>query len=126
MRGPLLPTLLFSGACAVALWAGLQLFGIAPAPVHFAPLIYLALVSYASLYWQERALLTDPKGFVRRFMTGLVGKMLLSMMVLLVLVLLLPRADAVPLALAFGVLYLAYLAFTSVRLTGRVRNLPRA
>ena len=52
--------------------------------------------------------------------------MLLSMMVLLVLVLLLPRADAVPLALAFGVLYLAYLAFTSVRLTGRVRNLPRA
>ncbi len=126
MRGPLIPTLLFSGGCAVVLLVGLRAFGVAFEPIHAVPLAYLSILSFLSLQWQERAMVTDPKGFVRRFMTGLVGKMLFSMIVLLVLVLLVPRPQAIPLALSFGLLYLAFLVFTSVRLTGRVRNLPRA
>lgn len=68
-------------------------------------------------------MITDPKGFVSRFMLGLLGKMLLSLLMVVALLILLPRERSIPLALTFAVLYLAYLAFSTLRLTRLSRTL---
>lgn len=69
---------------------------------------------------------TDPKGFVRRFMGGLMLKMLLSLGVLVVLLLRAPKETLMISGIAFAVLYLAFLSFSTVRLSSLSRKLPKA
>ena len=69
---------------------------------------------------------SDPKGFVRRFMAGLMLKMLLSLAVLFALLIRAPEKNVMPNGIAFAVLYLAFLAFSTVRLSALSRKLPRA
>ena len=90
-----------------------------------AVLVYLGGITLLLHRWQERALVEDPKGFVRRFMTGLVIKMFLSIFVLVVLLLIAPKPVVVPLALCFALLYLAYLVFSTTRLLRLSRTAPR-
>jgi hypothetical protein len=125
LRAPYLPVLLFTAVCATATWFGLHLLGL---PFHWAYALVIGYLAGFTLFlhiWQEGAMHTDPKGFVRRFMTGLVMKMLISLFLLLAIVFLVPRELALPLALTFALLYLAFLGFSTARLVGFSRNLPR-
>ena len=118
---PVLPVLLFTTACGACTALVLRLAGL---PWHWgyaAALAYLSAVTLLLHLWQERAMVTDPKGFVRRFMAGLTLKMFVSIVAVAVVLLTHPRAEAVPLALAFALLYLAFLGFS----TGRLVNLSR-
>ena len=121
-RSPLLPVLLFALVCAVLLAATLHLLGL---PFHWAygaVLGYLTLVTLLIHVWQERGDPADPKGQVRRYMTGLVVKMLLSLFLLLFVVVLSPKPLALPLALAFALLYLAFLGFSTARAANLLRR----
>jgi|GEM_PF-483258 uncharacterized membrane protein YccF (DUF307 family) len=90
-----------------------------------AMLAFFAVLTGALHLWQESAMLTDPKGFMFRFMIGLVLKLLSALVAVVAILMLLPRGKAVPLSLTFAALYLAFLAFSTVRLSTRSRNLPR-
>lgn len=90
-----------------------------------AILAFLAILTASLHLWQENAMLTDPKGFMFRFMIGLMLKLVSALVAVAAILMLLPRAKAVPLALTFALLYLAFLAFSTVRLSARSRNLPR-
>ncbi len=124
-RSPLLPVLLFALVCAGLTYGALHLLD---QPLHWAyaaVIGYLTLTTYLLHHWQEGAMHTDPKGFVRRFMTGLVVKMLVSLFLLLAIVFLVPRELALPLALTFALLYLAFLGFSTARLVNLSRSMPR-
>ncbi len=87
-------------------------------------LLYFAGLTGLLHAWQEDGLISDPKGFVRRFMTALMGKMLLSLVALMVLLLFAPIAIRVPLALSFAVLYLGFLVFSTLRLFNLAKQAP--
>lgn len=57
-------------------------------------------------------------------MTALMGKMLLSLVALMVLLLFAPIAIRVPLALSFAVLYLGFLVFSTLRLFNLAKQAP--
>ena len=86
--------------------------------------LFLGTVASILLAWQEGALETDPRGFMHRFMLGLAMKLLASLAAVALILFLLPRRHGVRLALTFAVLYLVFLAFTTVRLSARPRNRP--
>jgi hypothetical protein len=121
----LLPIAIFTLACAAALVAILYFAQVPIVTGHVVMLGYFAVLTAVLHTWQERALITDPKGFVNRFMGGLVIKMLLTLMVLLLGVVLLPRPSILHLALPFIGLYLAYMVFSTARLTGQLRKVGR-
>lgn len=118
----LIPIAIFSMVCSVGLLAGLHLFDIPVGGGHIAMLVYFTLLTAVLHTWQERGLVSDPKGFVTRFMGGMVIKMMLTLMILLVAVILLPKGQALPIALPFMGLYLAYLSFSTVRLSTLLRK----
>jgi hypothetical protein len=122
----LLPITIFTLACAAALVAILYFAHVPLVSGHLLMLGYFATLTAVLHTWQERALITDPKGFVNRFMGGLVIKMLLTLMVLLLGVVLLPKPNILHLALPFIGLYLAYMVFSTARLTGQLRKSGRA
>ncbi len=124
-RSPLLPILLFTAVVAVCTWLVLNMLGQPFTAAYAGILGYFTLITCALHLWQEQGMDNDPKGFVRRFMAGLVMKMFLSLMVIVLLVFLLPRNTALPLAVTFAVLYLAYLGFSTARLSMLLRNTPR-
>ncbi|HRD53388.1 MAG TPA: hypothetical protein PKY96_12150 [Flavobacteriales bacterium] len=122
----LAPILLFTAAVGLVLW--LVFYG-AQVPlerIHAFMLLWFAAITTALHLWQEHAMNTDPKGFVRRFMGGMMLKMLLSLGVLTVLLVRAPRETVLSTAIAFALLYLAFLGFSTVRLTGLSRKLPKA
>jgi len=124
-RSFLIPLTVFTLACGVAAFAILKAVR-APLTLHYLfTLIYFAATTFFLHRWQEGNLSTDPQGSVRRFMTGLVIKMFLSVFVLVVLLLVAPKPVIVPLALCFAVLYLAYLVFSTARLLRLSRTAPR-
>ncbi len=115
-RSFLLPLLAFTGVCAVVLFGLLKLVK-APVTAHYAIIfLYFVSITFFLHHWQEKSLITDPKGFVRRFMTGLVLKMFASVAVLVVLMLTLPKDIMIPFTLSFALAYLAYLTFSTNRL----------
>ena len=59
--------------------------------------------------------------FIRRFMAGLVIKLMGSLVLLAVLLKCAPETVDKPLTVVFAVLYLAYLAFSTVRLSNVLR-----
>lgn len=120
----LLPLLVFSACCSAILVAVLVASG-APVSLHYAgAIVYFAGITAVLHAWQEHAFVTDPKGFVRRFMAGLMLKMFLSVVVLVVLLFTVPKSLSIPLALSFAVLYLAFLAFSTLRLMKVSRTVP--
>jgi len=121
-RSPVVPVLLFTLVCAGVLYTTLHLLAL---PLHWAyaaVITYLALTTLLLHLWMERAGEADPKGQMRRYMTGLVVKMLLSLFLLLLIVVLTPKALALPLALAFALLYLAFLGFSTARSANLIRR----
>lgn len=123
---PVTSTLLFTAAMAFALVLCLYGLGVALAPAHGLLVAWFALITLVLHLWQEPAMARDPKGFARRFMAGLSIKMLLSLLVALVLLLRAPKEERFLIGVAFAGLYLGFLAFSTVRLTGLARKLPRS
>lgn len=117
-----LPLFIFSLVCAGAVWLALSFADNTFLPIQIAVLCYFALLSFILLAWQEQALVTDPKGFVRRFMLGMVLKMFISLGLLFYLISVLDNEQEKPLAATFILLYLAFLGFTTVRLVSRLRS----
>lgn len=122
----LVPILLFSAACAVVVWMVLYALGVTFTALHGMFIAWFALVTIGLHMWQERGLATDPKGFVRRFMAGLMIKMLVSLVLLVLVLLRSPRAEVVVSALVFATLYLAFLAFSTTRLMALSKQAPRS
>lgn len=115
-RSFLVPLSVFTLACAAALFVVLRAVQASITAHYFFALIYFAAITFFLHRWQENNFAADPKGFVRRFMTGLVLKMFTSIAVLVVCMLLVPAELLVPFTLSFAVLYLAYLVFSTARL----------
>ncbi|MCB0792537.1 MAG: hypothetical protein H6595_06485 [Flavobacteriales bacterium] len=110
------PVLLFGLLMALCLAVVLRFLGV-PFTGWYAALIgYFTILTLAVHLWLEGAGGRDPKLLVRRFMTVLVIKMFVSVVVVASILALLPGPSAVPLAVAFAALYLAYLAFSTIRL----------
>lgn len=115
-------TLLFTLAAGGATYAVYALAQWAFGPAEVAALLFIGTLSGLLLAWQEKALVTDPRGFMGRFMVGLMVKLLASLFAVAIILFLLPRRQGVVLGLTFAVLYLAFLAFTTVRLSNRSRR----
>jgi branched-subunit amino acid transport protein AzlD len=122
----LVPILLFTAGMGLLLWIAFYGLRQPLEPAHGIMLIWFAAITTALHLWQEHSMATDPKGFVRRFMGGMSLKMLLSLGVLVVLVVRAPKEAVLSSTIAFAVLYLAFLAFSTVRLTALSRKLPKA
>ncbi len=115
--GPTVYAVLLFGLAAGALAYGLSMllhwpFGLPQLAVWG----FLTLVSAVLLNWQEAGLARDPRNFMFRFMTGLVLKMLSALLVVAVILIVLPREEGVQLAVLFALLYLMFLAFSTLRL----------
>lgn len=121
----LIPILLFSAACGLVLWVVLYAINLPFLPLHGVMVVWFALLTAGLHTWQEHGLATDPKGFVRRFMGGLMLKMLLSLVLLVVLVLRLPGEQVANVGISFAVLYIAFLVFSTTRLMRMVRTAPK-
>ena len=114
------PVLVFSSVCAIGTWAGLSLTGNV-FTWHFAFLLgYFTLVTIGLLFWQEGSV-KQTNMFIRRFMAGLVIKLMGSLVLLAVLLKISPDLVDKPLTVVFAILYLAYLAFSTVRLSTVLR-----
>lgn len=88
-------------------------------------LVYFTAITLVLLSWQERRAVTDIKGFVRRFMLGMVMKLMGSLVLLFVLLRLAPKEITNPLTVAFALLYFAFLIFSTVRLTMILRRVSK-
>ncbi len=122
LRTPiLLPLLVFGASCALATW-GLVHFTDNPFTWHFIFLLaFFPAVTFALLSWQERST-AQTNIFIRRFMGGLVMKLMGSLIVFAFLLKAAPVEVDRPLTVAFAGLYLAYLAYSTVRLSNIVRT----
>ncbi|MBK6831122.1 MAG: hypothetical protein IPG92_10465 [Flavobacteriales bacterium] len=117
----LFPLLLFSALCALATWCGVYFTGNA-FTWHFVFLLtYFTLVTLALLMWQERSS-AQANIFIRRFMGGLVMKLMGSLLVFAILLKVAPPEVDKPLTVAFAGRYVAYLAFSTVRLSRVIRT----
>lgn len=125
-RPLLLPLLLFTVAVGAVLWSSLKLAGLTLGPAHLGILLYFGMASLLLHQWQERGLAGRPMLFQQRFMAGLAIKMMVSLVLLVVLVLLLPKEQVLSVAITFCALYLAYLGFSTARLVGMMRRNGRA
>ena len=112
-----LPIVVFAAICLVVTWLVLFALGIAFTALHGTFVAWFGLMTIGLHAWQEHAMARDPKGFVRRFMAALMLKMVLSLALLALVLITVPGTDAVPAALVFALIYLAFLTFSTVRLT---------
>lgn len=121
----MVPVALFTLAAGAATYGTYQLlgwhFGLPVATV----LLFLFLLTALLLIRQEGNLSADPRRFTSGFMAGLAIKLLAGAAAVAAILSLLPRDAAVRLTLTFAVLYLAFLAFSTMRLGAVLRNLPR-
>lgn len=124
-RAPfLIPLLLFSGLCGLVTFGALYLTGIG-FTWHFTFLLaFFLLVTAGLLLWQERSDI-PANIFIRRFMGGLVMKLLGSLVVLAILLKIAPPEVDKPLTIAFAGLYVSYLAFSTIRLSQVMRSAKR-
>lgn len=116
MRGSALgPLLLIGAACAAGMIGGLHLSG-KPFDWRYALLLgYFIIVSFFLLRWQEGA--ADKTNiFVRRFMAGLIIKLMGSIVLMVILMKVSPAEMTLPLVIIFVCLYVAFMSFSVARL----------
>jgi hypothetical protein len=127
-QGPkafLLPIVLFAAVCAAVMFLTLRFAAIPVSGLFWSMLAWFFVLTLVLHAWQEGGRGGDPKVFVRRFMAGLVIKMMLSLMALVVLLVVLPKDRLVPAAITFVLLYLAFLGFSTARSVGLMRRNAR-
>ena len=116
-----LPFLAFSALCAAATWAGVFFTG-NPFTWHFVfLLVYFTVVTLLMVMWQEKSA-GQTNIFIRRFMGGLVMKLMGSLIVFAILLKIAPPEVDKPLTVAFAGLYAAYLTFSTIRLSRTMRT----
>ena len=128
VQGPrafLLPILVFAAVCAAVMFLTLRFAAIPTSGLFWGMLAWFTVLTLVLHAWQEGGRGGDPKIFVRRFMAGLVIKMMLSLMALVVLLVVLPKERLVPAAITFVLLYLAFLGFSTARSVGLMRRNTR-
>lgn len=121
----LLPFLLFNLFCTGVLVMVLAFFQVPFGLQHIAALGYFLVLGIALQAWQGSAFAADPKLSVQRFMTGMVLKMLLTLLVLLVAIVTLPKTSILAFVLPFIGLYLAHLAFSTGRMYRQLLRAPK-
>jgi hypothetical protein len=108
-------TVLFTLLCLGATWFALGALEQRFSWPHAVVAAWFLIVSLLLHRWQERDLSTDIRRFMRRFMTGLVLKLLASLALLALLLFLLDH-DRKPFMIVFVLWYLAFLGFSTARL----------
>ena len=121
-RKPFLPLLIFSVFLAALIFLGVVLLGNPWHGVYLFPVVFFFLLTLVMHLWQERSFATDPKGFVRRFMLGLVLKMFISLIVVVGMLMLMKGEHRILAVLIFAGTYLAFLAFSTIRLVNMSRH----
>lgn len=122
-RSPVIPVLLFCALCWATTWFCLHYMGSAFTWPYGVALAWFSILTLVLHLWQERAAPSDIKGFIRRFMAGLVLKLLLSLLLLGIVLRTLPPAEPrSPFVLAFALLYLAFLGFSTTRLVNILKH----
>ena len=117
----LIPLLLVAVLSSAAAWAGVHFTG-NPFTWHFVFLLLLfPVVTFLLLTWQERSS-AQTNIFIRRFMGGLVIKLMGSLIIFAILLKVAPAEVDKPLTVVFAGLYVIYLAFSTVRLSGIMRT----
>ena len=117
----LIPLVALGALCAVVTWCGVQLTGNV-FTWHYAFLLgYFTIVTFALLLWQEGST-AQTNIFIRRFMGGLVMKLMGSLIVFAFLLKAAPPEVDKPLTVAFAGLYAVYLAFSTIRLSRLMRT----
>ena len=119
---PFLPLFLFSAFLAALIFLTVVLLGNPWHNAYLFPVIFFFLVTMGLHVWQERGFDTDPKGFVRRFMLGLVLKMFLSLIVVVAMLMLIKGEHRILTVLLFAGCYLAFLTFSTIRLVSLSKN----
>jgi hypothetical protein len=113
--------MLIGAACAACMVAGLFLTGRSFDWRYALLLGYFLIVSVFLLRWQEGA--ADRANiFVRRFMAGLVLKLMGSLILLAILVKTAPAELVAPLSIIFVGLYVAFMGFSVARLMNAVKT----
>ena len=113
---PYLPIAAFTTFCGLLILIVIHLLDMPWDNSHLFSLVFFAGLTLLIHLWQERHFKTDPKGFVRRFMLGLILKMFISLFAVVAMLLLLKSENRILTVLVFGFLYLAFLGFSTVRL----------
>jgi len=114
---------LFSGICAAATWL---IFNAIDRPFiwpYAVALGWFTIISLILLTWQDRSQGPNIQPFIRRFMGGMLIKLLVSLILLFVLVKSVSKEIVSPMASTFLLLYLAYLGFSTVWLVKRIRGI---
>lgn len=113
--------LLFTLFCTAATWFALGALGLRFAWPYAAIATWFCAVSLLLHAWQERELAGDIKRFMRRFMAGLVLKLLASLVLAMVLMFLVAD-DRKAVMIVFVLWYLAFLGFSTARLVMLLRS----
>lgn len=116
--------MLLGTAGAMCMAAGLHLAGKPFDWRYGILLVYFILVSWLLLRWQENAA-DKTSVFIRRFMAGLIIKLMGSVILMVVLVKTSPDGTTIPLVITFVGLYVLFMAFSVSRLM-RIARTPRA
>lgn len=112
---------MFTAVCAAVTLLGLRFCGV-PFDWRYGLLIgYFAVMTGVLVWWQERSV-GKASSFIRRFMAGLVGKLMGSLVLLAILVKTAPEDLIAPLALVFAGAYMAFLGFSVARLMTAVKR----
>jgi len=113
---------LFTLVCAFATWLVYRYNGLRMGQAAWGMISYYMVLTVLLHAWQEGNRGISPQVLVRRYMAGLAIKMFLSLMVLVLLLFLLPREAVLHVVLTFILLYLAYLGFSTARMTMVLRR----
>lgn len=119
-RRPFIPILIFALFCSALILVISLLTDLKWSNTYMGSIGFFTLLTMALHGWQEKAFDRDPKGFVHRFMLGLVLKLFLSLAVVVCMLFLLEE-NRIATVLVFAFLYLAFLAFSTARLVSMSR-----
>lgn len=112
--------MLLGAAGAACIVGGLYLAG-RPFDVRYALLlVYFILVTWLLLRWQERVA-EQTTLFIRRFLTGLIIKLMGSVVLMVILVKTAPTVLKTPLVIVFVGLYVLFTTFSVSRLMKVIR-----
>ena len=117
-----MPIVLFTLACTLATWLVYRYAGLRMGQAAWGVISYYMVLTALLHAWQEGGRDISPQVLVRRYMAGLAIKMFLSLIVLVLLLFLLPKEAVLHVALTFILLYLAYLGFSTARMTMVLRR----
>ncbi len=110
-----IPTLVFACCFGAVLWGVFQVLAIPFSDLHGGAVIYFTVLTLVLHAWIESAAGPDSKAMVQRFMASLVIKMMVSLLLLVVLLIKLPRDTVITFALVFVACYLGFLTFSTAR-----------